>query len=84
LRRIADGEMMARIDITGGTDRDGGVRRRALRLAGVSVALMGLLAAGGPASLGVNIFTAELVLAGSALVMLGDSVRKLQRAAWAS
>jgi len=78
LRKIADGEMMARIDITGGSDRDGVVRRRALRLAGVTIALMGLLAVGGPAPVGVNIFTAELLLAGSALLMLGNSVRKLQ------
>jgi ubiquinone biosynthesis protein len=78
LRRIADGEMMARIEVTGANDRDGAVRRRALRLAGVTVAMMGLLAAGGRQAVGVNVFTAELALAAVAVAMLANSVRRLQ------
>ncbi len=77
LRRIADGEMMARIEIAGGPDRDGAVRRRALRLAGFTIATMGLAAAGSPQALGLNMFTAEIILAGSAIVMLAQSVRRL-------
>lgn len=78
LRRIADGEMMARIEITGGEDRDAAVRRRALRLAGVALALMALLAGAGAQPFGLNMFTAEIVLAGSALGLLADSVRRLR------
>ena len=78
LRRIADGEMMARIEVTGSQDKDGAVRRRTLRLAGVAVGLMGLVAAGGPQPFGANVFTAELVLAGSTLGLLADSVRRLR------
>ena len=78
LRRIADGEMMARIEVTGGQDPDAAVRRRTLRLAGIAVGLMGLVAAGGVRPFGANVFTAEIVLAGSALGLLADSVRRLR------
>lgn len=78
LQRIAEGEMGARVDVTSTADRDVRLRRRTLRLAGVVVALTGLieLTAGAP-SFGVNVFTVEALLAGSALVLLGDSVRRL-------
>jgi ubiquinone biosynthesis protein len=77
LRRVAEGDMLARIEVAGGPDADRFVRRRALRLAGVTVALTSLLAAGGPPDLGVNVFTAAAILAASAVVMLANSMRKL-------
>jgi ubiquinone biosynthesis protein len=78
LRRIADGDMSARVDVTTTVDRDVRLRRRTLRLAGVVVALAALieLTAGAP-SLGANLFTAEAVLVGSAMLLLADSVRRL-------
>jgi ubiquinone biosynthesis protein len=78
LRRLADGEMTAQVDVTTAVDRDARHRRRTLRLAGVVVALAALVElTGGAARIGVNMFTVELVLAGAALVMLVASVRKL-------
>ena len=81
LRRVAEGEMTAQVDVTTGPDRDGRLRRRTLRLAGVVVAITALveLTASEP-QLGVNAFTIELLLAGSAFVMLVDAVRKLASA----
>jgi hypothetical protein len=78
LRRIAEGEMSARVDVTMTVDRDVRLRRRTLRLAGVVVALTALLElTAGPPAWGVNLFTAEAVLAGSAVLVLADSVRRL-------
>jgi ubiquinone biosynthesis protein len=81
LRRIADGEMTAQVDVTTTVDRDARLRRRTLRLAGLVVALTALLelTAGAP-RLGLNMFTVEAVLAGAALLTLAASVRKLVRA----
>jgi hypothetical protein len=64
--------------VTTTVDRDVRLRRRTLRLAGVVVALAALieLTAGAP-SLGANLFTAEAVLVGSAMLLLADSVRRL-------
>ena len=79
LRRIAEGEVTADLDITTGTDRDARLRQT-LRLAGVVVALTALLdLTAGPARFGVNVVTAEAVLAGAALVALLNSIRKLAR-----
>jgi ubiquinone biosynthesis protein len=79
-RRIAEGEATALVDITTAADRDTGRRRRTLRLAGVVVALAALLElTGGDMRFGVNIVTAEAVLAGVSLVLLVDSVRRLVR-----
>jgi hypothetical protein len=70
--------MVARIDLTTSPDAGGQVRRRTIRLAGVVVALTALVElTGGVPQFGVNLFTAEALLAGAALVLLGVSVSKL-------
>lgn len=81
LRRMAEGDMTARADVTTGVDRDARLRRRTLRLAGVVVALLALIevTAGAP-SFGVNVVTAVAAVAGAALVLLADSVRRLATA----
>ncbi len=80
LRRITEGEVTAVVEVTTGADRDARRRRRTLRLTGVFVALAALLElTGGPARPGLNLVTAEAVLAGITLVMLLDSVRRLAR-----
>jgi ubiquinone biosynthesis protein len=80
LRRIAEGEVTADLDITTGADPDARLRRQTLRLAGVVVALTALAdLTGGPARLGVNIVTAEAVLAGAALLALLNSIRRIAR-----
>ncbi len=77
LRRIAEGDMSARVDVTTAVDRDVRLRRRTLRLAGVVVALTALIELTGARSFGMNVFTAEAFVAGSALMLLADSVRRL-------
>ena len=78
LRRIADGELAAHVDLTTSPDRDVRLRRRTLRLGGLVVALTALLEmTGGGFTVGANIFTAEVLITGVALVMLAGSVRKL-------
>ena len=79
LRRIADGDMTARVDVTtAGGDRDARLRKRALRLAAIVVALSALLeVTGGPPALGLNLFTAQAALTGASLLLLADSVRRL-------
>jgi ubiquinone biosynthesis protein len=80
LRRIAEGDVSADLDITTGIDRDARLRRQTLRLAGMVVALTALLElTGGPAQFGVNIVTAEAALAGAALIALLLSIRRLVR-----
>lgn len=82
LQRLADGDMVARVDVTTPLDSDSRHRRRTLRLAGVVVAFSALIElTTGPATIGVNMFTAEAVLAGGALIMLVASLRRLVRAA---
>jgi ubiquinone biosynthesis protein len=79
-RRITEGEVTALVDITTAADRDTRTRRRTLRLAGVVVALAALLElTGGDSRFGSSIVMAEAVLAGVALVMLADAVRRLAR-----
>jgi predicted unusual protein kinase regulating ubiquinone biosynthesis (AarF/ABC1/UbiB family) len=78
LRRIADGEMAAHVDVSRDVDRDALRRQRTLRLAGVVVALTALLELNsGAARFGVNLFTVQAGLTGTALLMLVDSIRKL-------
>jgi len=80
LQRIVEGEVTADLDITTGADRDAKLRRQTLRLAGVVVALIALIElTAGPARLGVNIVTAEAILAGAALLALLNSLRRLAR-----
>jgi ubiquinone biosynthesis protein len=81
LRRMAEGDMSARVDVTAVVDRDVRLRRRTLRLAGVVVALLALIGlTAGPPSIGANVFTAVSVVAGAALVLLAESVRRLATA----
>ena len=78
LRRIVDGDPLARVDITTSSNRDEALRRRALRVAALVVAFTALLEfTAAPARVGVNLFTVEAVLVGGALVALADSVRRL-------
>jgi len=80
LHRLADGEVTALVDITTAADRDTRRRRRAIRLAGVVVALVALIdLTAGEMRFGVNIVTAAGALTGLALVMLADAVRRLAR-----
>ncbi len=81
LRRLVDGDTLARVDITTVAGGDGRLRRRTVRLAGVVVAFTALIElTSAPPALGLNLFTAEAVLIGCALLALGDSVRRLARA----
>ena len=78
LRRIADGELAAHVDLTTAPDPDVRLRRRTLRLGGLVVALTALTElTGGGSGVGINIFTAGLFVIAGALVMLAGSVRKL-------
>jgi len=78
LRRIADGDLVARVDLTTAADPGQRRRRRTIRLAGVVVALTALVElTGGAPRLGANLFTAEAILVGAALVMLAGSIRRL-------
>jgi ubiquinone biosynthesis protein len=78
LRRVADGDLVARVDLTTTADTGQRRRRRTIRLAGVVVALTALVElTGGAPRFGVNLFTAEAILVGAALVMLAASVRRL-------
>jgi ubiquinone biosynthesis protein len=80
LHRLADGEVTALVDITTAADRDTRRRRRAIRLAGVVVALVALIdLTAGEMRFGVNIVTVAGALTGLALVMLVDAVRRLAR-----
>lgn len=78
LRRIAEGEMTGSVEIVSGPDTDRRLRRRALRLASLVLAFGALIAfSRGPATFGVNVFTAEAALAGSAILLLGRDLQKL-------
>ena len=78
LRRVADGEPLGRVDVRTLARPEVQLRRRTIRLAGVVVAFAALLELTAPATkLGFNLFTAEAALVASALLVLGDSLRKL-------
>ena len=82
LRRIVEGEVTALVDVTTAADPDAMRRRRTIRLAGVFLALAALIeltGGGGASRIGMNLLTAEVALAGVALVMLLASVRRLAR-----
>jgi ubiquinone biosynthesis protein len=81
LRRLADGDTLARVDITT-TSRGGDrLRRRAVRVSGVVIAFTALFElTAAPVHVGVNLFTAEAVLIVGALAALVDSVRRLAMA----
>jgi len=81
LRRIVEGDTLARVDITTVGRSDDRLRRRTLRVAGVVVAFTALFElSGAPPQLGINLFTVEAVLVASALLALGDLVRRLASA----
>jgi ubiquinone biosynthesis protein len=78
LRRLADGDALARVDITTVARGDRRLRQRTMRLAGAVVALTALYElTGAPPQWGLNLFTAEAALIGAALLALGNSVRRL-------
>jgi predicted unusual protein kinase regulating ubiquinone biosynthesis (AarF/ABC1/UbiB family) len=78
LRRVTEGDSLARVDISTTARRGDRLRRRTLRVAGVAVAFTALFElTGAQPRLGVNLFTVEAVLIVVALVALGDSVRRL-------
>ena len=76
LHRIATGEMPISADATGGTRGDHAKPRRMVLLGLVVFAISLMIAlTGGSVQLGVNLFTAELVLTGSAAMMLLRAIR---------
>jgi hypothetical protein len=78
LGRIAEGDMLARVELTTTGDRGQRLRRRTLRLTGVVVALTALVALNeGAPRFGMNVFTVEAALVGSALLVLVNSIRML-------
>ena len=82
LRRVMEGDPLARVDVTSTGRGDDRLRRRTLRLAGIAVAFTALFElTGAPVQVGWNLFTAQAVLIVAALVALGDSVRRLAAAA---
>ncbi len=78
LRRVAEGESLGHVDVTTVGRHEEGRRKRTIRLAGLVVAFMAMLelTAGDP-QLGLNLFTIEAALVAGALLVLGDSLRKL-------
>ena len=78
LQRLADGEMIAQVDVKTTVDADAKHRHRTLRLAGIVVAFSALIElTTGTATIGFNVFTAEAMLAGGALILLVASLRRL-------
>ncbi|MEQ1727702.1 MAG: AarF/UbiB family protein [Vicinamibacterales bacterium] len=78
LRRLVDGESLARVHLNASAQSDDRLRRRTLRLAGVAIALVALFElAATPSALGVNLFTAVTALVVASLLVLGDSIRRL-------
>jgi ubiquinone biosynthesis protein len=78
LRRVAEGESLGRVDVTTIARREERLRKRTIRLAGVVVAFTAMLELTGAAPrVGLNVFTAEALLVAFALVVLGDSLRRL-------
>ncbi len=82
---LASGVLPARVDLAaGGAEQQERLRGRALRLAGAAFA-GSLLMTAGPrsAGLGMNLWTAELVFVGAALVLLVGALHRLTRSAGA-
>jgi hypothetical protein len=81
LRHVVDGDMGARVELRTSADPGARARRRTIRLAGMVVALTALVElTGGNATVGLNLFTAESMLVVAALMMLGESIRRLSLA----
>jgi hypothetical protein len=80
LRRLADGDLTAHVDVITPTDRDARRRRRTVRLAAVVVALTALVElTPGAGRVGVNVYTVEAALASAATLVLAASVFRLAR-----
>ena len=78
LGRLTGGDTLARVDIVTKARADQRLARRTVRLTGVLVAFTALFElTAPPARLGINLFTAEASLTLLALLLLGDSVRRL-------
>ena len=81
LGRLTAGDTLGRVDIVTHGRGSQRVTRRTVRLSGVLVAFTALFELTAPApAMGVNLFTAEAALVLVALVVLGDSVRRLAAA----
>jgi ubiquinone biosynthesis protein len=81
LGRLTAGDTLGRVDIVTHARGDQRFARRTVRLTGVLVAFTALFElTAPPPAFGVNLFTAEAALVLLALVVLGDSVRRLARA----
>jgi hypothetical protein len=77
LRRIATGE----IPIAGGSRDDEGLRSRTVQLGAVVFAVSVIMAVTGErVELGINLFTAEVVVVGLAVMMLLRTFRRLSQA----
>jgi hypothetical protein len=78
LRRVAEGGPLGRIDVTTTGRSEERRRVRTIRVAGIVVAFTALLELTAPApQWGLNVFTAEAALVAAAVLVLGDSLRKL-------
>jgi hypothetical protein len=77
--RLAAGEVEAQAVAVAGDDRgEESLRRRAVQLgAAVFAVALAATATGGAASIGVNLFTAELLFVGAASALLLRTVRRL-------
>jgi ubiquinone biosynthesis protein len=81
LRRISRGELPVSGDISGGRNGDDHLRRRTVRL-GVVVFMISMIivVSGERTQLGFNLFTAEVVLIASAVMMLLRTIQELSEA----
>lgn len=78
LRRMMEGDALARVHVDTSGPQDGPLRRRTVRLAGVAVAFVAIFElVVTPAPLGVNLFTVSATLVLGSLLALGDSIRRL-------
>lgn len=78
LRRMMEGDALARVHVDTSGPQDGDLRRRTVRLAGLAVAFVAVFElVVTPAPLGVNLFTVSATLVLGSLLALGDSIRRL-------
>lgn len=78
IERLTAGELEAQVSSAGGGDADEPLRRRAVQLgAAVFVTSLAVALTGGQASLGKNLFTAEIMFIGVAATLLLRAVRRL-------
>lgn len=81
LRRMVEGDALARVHVDTAGRQDGRLRRRTMRLAGVAIAFVAVFElVASPTAVGANLFTASAALVFGSLVALGDSVRRLASA----